>query len=98
MHPQAIYLSKKPETDISEIVSESLFVKKYLDRVKSANQGNSLPVARMLQAVAKEFCPSDSSVIPFTERLLLHAAGVLQEPKDIAVLSAILVAIRSEST
>ncbi|MCJ7817794.1 MAG: DUF87 domain-containing protein, partial [Candidatus Thorarchaeota archaeon] len=97
-HPQAMYLSKKPDTDISDIVSETLFVKKYLDRIKSANQGNALPVARMLHVVAKEFCPSDSSLIPFTERLLLHAAGSLQQPKDIAILSDILVAIRSEST
>ncbi|MHA1663839.1 MAG: hypothetical protein ACTSVR_11365 [Candidatus Thorarchaeota archaeon] len=51
----------------------------------------------MLHVVAQEFCPPDSSLIPFAERLLLHAAGVLQEPTDITVLSDILVAIRSES-
>jgi len=95
--PQVVSLSKNSDTDISEIVSDPLFVEKYLDRVKSTNKGNSLPVVKLLHVVAKEFCPSDSALVPFTERLLLHAAGVLREPTDIAVLSDILVAIRSES-
>ncbi len=95
--PQVVSLSKNSETDISEIVSEPLFVEKYLDRIRSAKTGNALPVVKMLRVVAKEFCPSDSTLIPFTERLLLHAAGVLHEPKDVTVLSDILVAIRSES-
>ncbi len=95
--PQVVSLSKNSETDISEIVSEPLFAEKYLDRIRSANTGNALPVVKMLRVVADEFCPSDSTLIPFTERLLLHAAGVLHEPKDVTVLSDILVAIRSES-
>jgi hypothetical protein len=96
--PQVMHLTESKEADISEIVSEPLFVEKYLDRIKSANTGNAIPVVKMLRVVAKEFCPSGSALIPFTERLLLHAAGVLHEPKDVTVLSDILVAIRSEST
>ncbi|MHA1424241.1 MAG: hypothetical protein ACTSSD_19365, partial [Candidatus Thorarchaeota archaeon] len=94
---QAVYVSKSPEADISEIVSSPIFTEEYLDRVRSANQGNSLPVARMLTVVASKFCGQEGDLIPFTERLLLHAAGVLQEPKETAVLSDILVAIKSES-
>jgi hypothetical protein len=32
--------------------------------------------------------------VPFAERLLLHAAGMLQEPKETTVLADILMAIR----
>ncbi len=96
-HPQAVYISKGPETDISEIVSSPMFAEEYLNRIRSANQGNSLPVAKMLTVVANKFCSSEGDLIPFTERLLLHAAGVLLEPKETTVLSDILVAIRNES-
>lgn len=41
-----------------------------------------------------KFCSSDAEQVPFAERLLLHAAGMLQEPKETTVLANILVAIR----
>ncbi|MHA1862255.1 MAG: ATP-binding protein, partial [Candidatus Thorarchaeota archaeon] len=90
--------SSIPETDISEIVSSPMFAEEYLNRIKSAKKGNPLPVATMLTVVAGKFCSHESKRIPFTERLLLHAAGVLQEPKETSILSEILVAIGSEST
>ncbi|MHA1662008.1 MAG: ATP-binding protein, partial [Candidatus Thorarchaeota archaeon] len=95
---QVAHLSSIPETDISEIVSSPMFTEEYLNRIKSAKKGNPLPVATMLTVVAGKFCSHESERIPFTERLLLHAAGVLQEPKETSILSEILVAIGSEST
>jgi hypothetical protein len=89
-----IQVSRDHETDISEIVNTPLFVNEYMSRVGSASKGNPVPVARMLTVVAGKFCSNDSEQIPFAERLLLHAAGTLQKPKETAVLADILVAIR----
>ncbi|MFW9944486.1 MAG: hypothetical protein ACFFB7_05760, partial [Candidatus Sifarchaeia archaeon] len=96
--PRAISLTAEPETDISDIVSSSLFADEYLPRIRSASAGNVLPVARMLTAVATKFCLDTSDLVPFAERLLLHAAGVLQEPRETALLAEILVAIRGVAT
>jgi len=96
--PRAIPLATGPETDISDIVSSSLFADEYLPRIRSASAGNVLPVARMLTAVATKFCPDTSDLVPFAERLLLHAAGVLQEPRETTLLAEILVTIRGVAT
>jgi len=91
---QAVQIARDHETDISEIVNTPLFVDEYMSRVGSASRGNPGPVARMLTVVAEKFCSNKSEQIPFAERLLLHAAGMLQEPKETAILADILVAIK----
>jgi len=45
-------------------------------------------------ALEGKFCSSDVERVPFAEQLLLHAAGMLQGPKETAVLADILVALR----
>jgi hypothetical protein len=95
--PRAIALSAEPEPDISELVGSPMFADEYLPRIRAASAGDVLPVARMLTVVANTFCTDRSQLVPFAERLLLHAAGVLQEPRETAVLAEILVAIRSVS-
>ena len=80
--------------NVSEIVESSLFAEQYLRRVKAALSGDTKPIARMLTVVAKKFVPLNSDPIPLAERLLLHAAGVLQEPKDTVLLGDILSAIQ----
>ena len=91
---QVIQVSRSHETDISEIVSDPLFVGEYMKRIPSASIGDPSSVARMLTKVAKKFCASGAEQVPFAERLLLHAAGMLQEPKETTVLADILMAIR----
>ena len=91
---QVIQISRDHEIDISEIVSDPLFVGEYMRRISSASTGHPSSVARMLTKVAKKFCASGAEQVPFAERLLLHAAGMLQEPKETTVLADILVAIR----
>ena len=91
---QVIQISRRHEVDISEIVNVPLFVDEYRKRVISASSGDPGPVARLLNTVAGKFCSEEFERVPFAERLLLHAAGMLQEPKEIAVLADILVAIR----
>jgi len=91
---QVIQISRRHEVDISEIVNVPLFIDEYKKRVVSASIGNPGPVARLLNSVARKFCAEDFERVPFAERLLLHAAGMLQEPKETAVLADILVAIR----
>jgi hypothetical protein len=95
--PQVISLSLDKEIDISEIVSSDKFTGAYLDRIKAACEGDATPVVRLLTVVASKFCTDHNDIIPFTERLLLHAAGILQEPKETSVLADILVALRSAS-
>jgi len=80
--------------NVSEIVESSLFAEQYLRRVKAALSGDTKPIARMLTIVARKFVPPNSDPIPLAERLLLHAAGVLQEPKDTVLLGDILSAIQ----
>jgi hypothetical protein len=94
---QMVSLSARQETDISEIINTPAFVDQYMSRAKSAMQGDPTPVARLLTKVASKFCMDEAQVVPFAERLLLHAAGMLQEPKDTAILGDVLVAIRSTS-
>jgi len=91
---QVIQISRRHEVDISEIVNEPLFVNEYKKRMGSASRGNPGPVARLLNTVAGRFCSKDFERVPFAERLLLHAAGMLQEPRETAVLADILLAIR----
>ncbi len=97
MAPRAIALAAEPETDISDIVRSPMFTDAYLPRVRTACTGNVVPVAQMLKAVAEQFCSERSELVSFAERLLLHAAGALHEPKETAVLAEILVAIRGVS-
>ncbi|NHI83567.1 MAG: DUF87 domain-containing protein [Candidatus Thorarchaeota archaeon] len=94
---QLVSLSSRQETDISEIVNTPAFVDAYLDRVGLASQGDPAAVARLLTVVAGKFCSDGVQVVPFAERLLLHAAGMLQEPRETAVLGGILLAIRGTS-
>lgn len=81
------------DVSVSEIVSSVLFSEQYLKRIGKAVEGDFKPIVRMLTVVAKKFSVSDADPIPLAERLLLHAAGVLQEPKDTALLSEILSAM-----
>lgn len=78
------------DIEVSEIIQSSQFSEQYLSRVASAESGDVGPVVRMLKVVARKFTPPDLNPIPLAERLLLHAAGVFQEPTDVAVLGAIL--------
>jgi hypothetical protein len=80
--------------DIPEIVNTPAFVDAYMDRVGDAARGDPSRVARLLTKVASKFVTSEVNQIPFAERLLLHSAGMLKEPKETAVLADILVAIR----
>ena len=70
------------------------FVDAYMSRIGDAAKGNPSPVARLLSKVASKFVTTEGHLVPFAERLLLHAAGMLKEPKETAVLADILVAIR----
>jgi hypothetical protein len=90
---QVIQVARGHESDISDIINTPDFVDAYMSRIGSA-KGNPASVVRLLTAVASEFCTTEAELIPFTERLLLHAAGMLQEPEETAVLAEILVAIR----
>jgi hypothetical protein len=47
-----------------------------------------------LTKVASKFVTTEVQLVPFAERLLLHSAGMLKEPKETTVLADILVAIR----
>jgi len=80
--------------NVSEIVESPLFAEQYLRRIKAALSGKPKPIAKMLTIVARKFIPPNSDPIPLAERLLLHAAGVLQEPKDTVLLGDILSAIQ----
>ncbi|MFX1604692.1 MAG: ATP-binding protein [Promethearchaeota archaeon] len=91
---QVMALSRDHEIDISEIVNAPTFVKAYLGRVSDATKGDPARVARLLTKVASKFISTEDEQVPFAERLLLHAAGMLKEPKETAVLADILVAIR----
>jgi hypothetical protein len=95
--PQPIPLGAVPVVDISDIVSSRKFTSAYLNRIKSAATGDVTPVALLLRVVAEEFCPDPRNHLSFSERLLLHAAGILHEPKDTAVLADILVVLRGTS-
>jgi hypothetical protein len=93
--PQIVEVpSDNAAVNVSEIVESSLFAEQYLRRVKAALSGDMKPIARMLTAVARKFVPPNGDPIPLAERLLLHAAGVLQEPKDTILLGDILSAIQ----
>jgi hypothetical protein len=91
---QVMQVARNYETDISEIVNAPAFVDAYMDRVGDAANGDPSRVARLLTKVARKFVSSETDQIPFAERLLLHSAGMLKEPKETAVLADILMAIR----
>jgi hypothetical protein len=91
---QVMSLARNHEIDISEIVNTPTFVDAYMSRVGDAAKGDPSPVARLLTKVASKFVTTEANQVPFAERLLLHSAGMLKEPKDTAVLADILVAIR----
>jgi hypothetical protein len=90
-------ISQRPEANIGEIVGAARFADEYVSRADLAADGDPLPVARLLVTVAGKFCSSEEDPVPLAERLLLHAAGMLQAPTDTSVLADILVAIRSHS-
>ncbi|TFF84812.1 ATP-binding protein [Candidatus Thorarchaeota archaeon] len=94
---QVMGISQRPEADIGEIVSAARFADEYVSRADLAAHGDPLPVTRLLVTVAGKFCSSEEDPVPLAERLLLHAAGMLQAPTDTSVLADILVAIRSHS-
>jgi hypothetical protein len=95
VRPQIVEIpSDDVAANVSEIVESPLFAEQYLRRIKAALSGNPKPIAKMLTIVAKKFVPPNSDPIPLAERLLLHAAGVLQEPKDTVLLGDILSAIQ----
>jgi hypothetical protein len=91
---QVVQIARDHETDISVIVNTPSFVDAYMGRVGDAAKGDPGPVARLLSKVASKFVTTEANQIPFAERLLLHSAGMLKEPKETAVLADILVAIR----
>jgi hypothetical protein len=91
---QVMSLARNHEIDISEIVNTPTFVDAYMSRIGDATKGNPARVARLLTKVASKFVTAEIERVPFAERLLLHAAGMLKEPKGTDVLSDILVAIR----
>jgi hypothetical protein len=82
---------------LAVIVSSGRFVEEYVSRVDLASGGNPVPVARLLMTVAGKFCSREGSPVPLAERLLLHAAGILQHPAETAVLTDILAAIRGST-
>jgi hypothetical protein len=91
---QVVQIARDHETDISVIVNTPSFVDAYMNRIGDAAKGDPGPVARLLSKVASKFVTTEIQQVPFAERLLLHAAGMLKEPKETAVLADILVAIR----
>jgi hypothetical protein len=92
-----VRVSQQPEADISEIVGSPRFAQEYVARADLASEGDPVPVARLLLTVAGKFSAPEESPIPFAERLLLHAAGILQHPTETTVLTDILVAIRGST-
>ncbi|MFW9806327.1 MAG: ATP-binding protein [Candidatus Thorarchaeota archaeon] len=89
-----VQVARDPETDISVIVNTPSYVDAYMDRVGDAAKGDPSRIARLLTKVASKFATSEADQVPFAERLLLHSAGMLKEPKETAVLADILIAIR----
>jgi hypothetical protein len=91
---QVMQVARDHETDISAIVNMPAFVDAYMSRVGDASKGDPVPVARLLTKVASKFVTTEANQVPFAERLLLHSAGMLKEPKETSVLADILVAIK----
>jgi hypothetical protein len=91
---QVVQVARDHETDISAIVNMPAFVDAYMSRVDDASKGDPVPVARLLTKVASKFVTTEANQVPFAERLLLHSAGMLKEPKETSVLADILVAIK----